>query len=263
MEFDKLFKKIYMKVLNGIKPLLKLFYILTPKHPIFREGKFTTGDRNRDYLYFRNKFRLSPDWLKDHRYYFSQNNRGFGEDAFHAAWFWIFSEYKITKALEIGVYRGQVISLWAIIAKNLGQKILVTGISPLTDVGDSVSEYPSLDYHNDVAKNFEYFEVNTPNLIKEFSTSKNAKAVIEDGSWDLIYIDGSHDYKTVLSDYRSAVKGLRIGGILVMDDSSLHTNFHISFKGHPGPSKVLKADANPVLKPILSVGHNNFFVKKK
>jgi len=64
--------------------------------------------RNLKYKYFHHFFwNLSPNWLQEHRQYFSHDMRGFGEDAFHAMWYLVFSEFKPNKILEIGVYRGQ------------------------------------------------------------------------------------------------------------------------------------------------------------
>ena len=225
------------------------------------ESNLALLDRNLSYIYFLKLFNSGPQWLKNHRKYFAKGGFGFGEDAFHAAWLYIFSNNKITNALEIGVYRGQVISLWQLISNQLEQKISITGVSPLTSEGDGVSKYLEIDYESDIFRNFEYFDLTSPQLVKESSTSTAAKKVIEHGEWDLIYVDGSHDFEIVFSDYRSSIAGLKTGGILVMDDSSLYTNFRLSFAGHPGPSRVLKEFSSDQLIQILSVGHNNFFRK--
>jgi hypothetical protein len=48
-----------------------------------------------------------PKPLREHRAYFTQSGRGFGEDAFHTMWFLLFREFNPASFLEIGVYRGQ------------------------------------------------------------------------------------------------------------------------------------------------------------
>jgi hypothetical protein len=159
------------------------------------------------------------------------------------------------------VYRGQVISLWKLISDQLETKLSVTGISPMTSQGDEVSKYIDLDYEKDIVENFKFFQLELPELVREFSDSKIAKDKIENGNWDLIYVDGSHDFEVVLGDYLSAIKGLKKRGILVMDDSSLFTNFRLSFSGHPGPSRVLSEFPREELVRLFSVGHNNFFIK--
>lgn len=67
--------------------------------------------------------------------------RGFGEDAFHAMWYELIKEYKPKKMLEIGAYRGQIISAWALVTKELDISCDIQGISPFTSVGDDVSTY--------------------------------------------------------------------------------------------------------------------------
>ena len=98
--------------------------------------------RNALYSYMHHyQHQLSPDKLQQHRAYFKQDSRGFGEDAFHAMWFLLMREYHPLNCLEIGVYRGQVISLWAMIAKELNIPCNIHGISPFTPAGDQVSVY--------------------------------------------------------------------------------------------------------------------------
>jgi hypothetical protein len=218
---------------------------------------------SRDYVYdfFTAKYYLLPRVIRSHRKYFSRKSRGFGEDAFHSAWEYIFKRYPLSNCLEIGVYRGQTISLWALLSKIEKRQVSVVGISPLSSAGDSVSNYLEVDYREDILKNFRKFSLTGPKLIQEYSQSFEAKKAIENGGWDLIYIDGSHEFEVCLSDLLSAEKGLKAGGILVVDDSSLYSDFSRSFKGHPGPSKAVSDFLPVTFTKILSVGHNNFYRK--
>src|SRR5262249_3640974 len=65
-----------------------------------------------------------PAELRDHRTYFynvPNNRRGFGENTFHTMWYLLLQEFKPSNFLEIGVFRGQVISLvtlWAKLSRN-------------------------------------------------------------------------------------------------------------------------------------------------
>lgn len=222
-------------------------------------------DRNFVYRYFESQFRFrSPGWIWKHNRYFASEGRGFGEPAFHIAWYEIIKFYKPRRMLEIGVYRGQVISLWTLIGREIGLSIEVAGLSPFTNLGDSVSQYQSLDFIADIKSHFKYFKIANPTLIQANSTSVEGKSIIETGKWDLIYIDGSHDHADVLSDYESSITGLSDSGILVLDDSSLYLDQSIHpgrFSGHPGPSEVCRDRAIPELTWLLSVGHMNFFLK--
>jgi hypothetical protein len=209
---------------------------------------------------------ICPKILREHRKYFSNHGRGFGEDAFHAMWWLLIREFQPVSCLEIGVYRGQVISLWALINKLLGTRSDIHGISPFAPIGDSVSKYmQNIDYMEDTKKAFVTFELEAPILVSALSTDTIAVDHICGREWDLIYIDGSHDFEVVTADYKQCVKQLRSGGLLVMDDSSLGTDFNpplFSFAGHPGPSLVVQELAMKELSFIGAVGHNNIFLKK-
>jgi hypothetical protein len=203
--------------------------------------------------------------LKLHRNYFNSQGRGFGEDAFHAMLFLLFQEFKPVSCLEIGVFRGQTVSLFCLISEILNYQAEVYGISPFTNSGDAVSVYKNkINYFSDTVFNCNKFNLNPPKLIKALSTDQEATEFIKSKKWDLIYIDGNHDYEVALSDYLICRDSLSVGGILVLDDSSLYTDFHppvFSFAGHPGPSCIVNELAIKELKFIGAVGHNNVFRK--
>lgn len=229
-------------------------------HEKFRE-------RNTMYNYFHHFFwNLSPSWLKEHRDYFSKDKRGFGEDAFHSMWYFIFNEFKPKQVLEIGVYRGQTISLFSLLASKFGFVSEIHGISPFSSAGDEVSVYlKNLDYENDVKTNFNYFKLPFPILHKGFSTDKEMIKIIESTQWDLIYIDGNHDYEVAKHDFNFCSKNVKKGGLIVLDDASLNTEYKPAFystAGHPGPSKVASEIDMNSFEEILSVGHNRVFKKQ-
>ncbi len=249
---------------GNFRPSLLLFYLRNRQavHDALSSGVHPGIDL---YDFYDFKFRwLSPIWLKQHRSFFSRKKRGFGEKPFHSAWQEILVYFKPKTVLEIGVYRGQVISLWQLIATKNALDIEVHGISPLQDSGDSVSSYIQLDYESDIRKNFDKFSLKNPKLLKSFSTDSAATRLIESRKWDLIYIDGSHDFEVVLQDYKLAIANLSDNGIVCFDDSSLFLEFEIRgiFKGHPGPSKVLEEFAKIEMCHFMTVGHNNFLIKK-
>jgi len=219
-------------------------------------------DPNKLYAYMHH-FLLyrCPQIVRDHRNYFKKEQRGFGEDAFHAAWWLLLSELKPHKMLEIGIYRGQVMSLWGVISKYLNYSIEIHGISPFSPLGDSVSTYlKNLDYMNDVLETFRFWQLEKPTLIQALSTDQKAKEHIKENTWDLIYIDGSHDYEIVLADYQLCRECLKVGGILVLDDASLGTSYNpprFAFAGHPGPSRLAREYAEKEMKLLGIIGHNN------
>jgi hypothetical protein len=208
--------------------------------------------------------RLDPE-LKAHRAYFQQERRGFGEDAFHTMWWLLYERFKFAQHLEIGVYRGQTLSLAALLQRRLGLAQQVCGVSPFSSKGDSVSRYlADLDYYADTRKNFAAFKLDEPQLVKAFSTDPAAHEAMASRKWNCAYIDGNHDYDIARADWDCVAANLAPGGIIVLDDSSLELPFKVprfASKGHPGPSR-LAAEIDPKRFPeILRVGHNRVFQK--
>lgn len=232
----------------------------------FTAATETFAKRNELYAYMHHHLHnLSPAIVREHRRYFQQERRGFGEDAFHAMWFTLLREFQPKECLEIGIYRGQVISLWALIARELGFACEAYGISPFTSAGDEISTYMgSIDYLEDTLLNHRHFGLPEPKLLRAFSTDPEALELIRSRRWNLIYIDGNHDYEIAFADYQVCRDNLAGGGLLVMDDSSLYTEYkppQFSFAGHPGPSRVVQEHAMKELRFLGGVGHNNVFLK--
>jgi hypothetical protein len=259
--------------MRALRPLKRRIAkaIYTRRQAAFAEDRsFTSayascaGDRNTAHQYFSHHYRhVLPEALRAHRRYFEVGQRGFGEDAFHAMWFVLLREFKPVHCLEIGVYRGQVLSLWALIGRTLQIPIEATGISPFAGVGDSVSVYATdLDYLDDTLRAHDQWQLRHPTLIKALSSDPQAVEAIAHQKWDLAYVDGNHDYDVVLEDYRRCRDALAPRGLLVLDDASLNTSFvppFFSFAGHPGPSRVAQEFAHRELKFLGAVAHNNVF----
>ncbi|SMG59948.1 class I SAM-dependent methyltransferase [Paraburkholderia susongensis] len=245
---------------------LSLYHRSLAEDLSFTEAVKKYPDRNALYAYMHHYYKyMAPKELREHRHYFTSEQRGFGEDAFHAMWWLLLREYRPRNCLEIGVYRGQVTSLIGLIAKLCGFECEIHGISPFSPVGDTVSTYlTNIDYLEDTLASNRRFGLPDPQLLKAYSTDPVAIQHIQSRAWDLIYIDGNHDYEVVLADYALCRDSLAPGGLLVMDDSSLYTDYNpvkFSFGGHPGPSRVVKELAFSELRFLGGVGHNNVFSK--
>jgi predicted O-methyltransferase YrrM len=202
--------------------------------------------------------------LKQHRLYYKENQRAFGEDAFTSMWTLLYERYKFHNFLEIGVYRGQTLSLITLLAGLNKCKTTVVGITPLESSGDSVSSYPEINYYEDIKNNFLKFNLALPKIIKAYSTDDAAIVAIKSTIWDCIYIDGNHDYENVKADFNNVIPNLKKGGIIVFDDASLNLipeKFHGMFRGHPGPSNFVDEISNSKFEEILRVGHNRCFRK--
>lgn len=222
-----------------------------------------TGFYNDCVAFFYGAFQ--PEF-REHREYFSTGGRGFGEDAFHVMWWMLFSEFRPTNFLEIGVYRGQTLSLAALLQRHFAIESRVTGVSPFLAAGDAVSEYRAdLDYLADTLLNFRHFDLPTPELLVAFSTDVAAVNRIRASAWDAIYIDGNHDYEVAKQDWDNCAASVRVGGIIVLDDSGLTTNFcptAFATGGHPDPSRLATEIDRVRFQEILQVGHNRVFQRK-
>jgi hypothetical protein len=207
-----------------------------------------------------------PEELRAHRRYFTENQRGFfGEDAFHTMWFLLFREFRPASFLEIGVYRGQSLSLAALLACRFKLPCFVQGVSPFSSAGDAYSSYrPGLDYLADTLQNFAHFSLPSPSLLKAYSTDEEAQRLIASRAWDIIYIDGNHDYEIVRRDWNLCSGCLSPGGLMVLDDAGLTSKFRppaFATAGHPGPSRLAREINHPPFVQILQVGHNRVFQK--
>ncbi len=205
-----------------------------------------------------------PQELKAHRAYFMQ--RGFGENPFHVMWYLLFQEFKPANFLEIGVFRGQTISLVALCAQLKGLPCQTCGISPFVPVGAPSSLYrKDLDYYADTLANFDHFRLPHPRLVRAYSADPPALELISSKLWDLAYIDGGHDYKIAKGDWEACSRRLKPGGVIVMDDASVNTPFappkFAATRGLPGPSRVTDEIDRKQFREILQVGHNRVFQK--
>ena len=115
-------------------------------------------------------------------------------------------------------------------------------ISVLSNVSISECKYlEDLDYYEDTMSNCRKFTSNIPIFHKGFSYDDAMRDIIRSRKWDLIYIDGNHDYEVAQKDYDICSKNLRKGGLLVLDDAALYTPYKpaiYSSRGHPGPSQM-------------------------
>jgi len=237
---------------------------LPGKH--WRYWRSTLSHPNLGYAAFDAAFAGLPEGIQQHRRYFEQDARGYGEKAFHVMWCSLFREFAPEHFLEIGVYRGQILSLVALLQKERGMRQRVTGISPFTNAGDERSLYPHLDYEADVRSHFRHFGLDDPTLVKACSVERPAEATIAGTEWDCVYIDGSHDYEAVRHDWEMCSKAVKEGGVIVLDDAGLYTGFralhdYYPFRGHEGPSRVAREADRTQFELILQVGHNLVFRK--
>ena len=171
---------------------------------------------------FDARMRSNPKYLA-HREWILANRSGYGEHAFHWMWKLITDSMPYKFAfLEVGVYCGQVLSLVQMMAQETGKDVEIVGVSPLA--GGGPEGFPMFNYEEKIATTFNAFGLPIDNvtLIKGYSQDPRVIQKLEgkEGYFDIIFIDGSHKKKDVIMDIENFDKFLKVGGLMVTDDSS-------------------------------------------
>lgn len=195
---------------------------------------------------------------------------GFGELPFCWQWSLLVDAMKPGfKFLEIGVYKGRTLGVVQMLANQSGKACDIFGLTPLTNVGDKYSAYFNEPYGPAISANLVKMGLKEPiniQLIEGLSTDPAAMTTAQkEGPYDIIYIDGGHDYDVVCHDITTFVPLIKSGGFLVMDDASLHLeNPYGRFLGHPDVCNAIKdkIDGRSDLTHIFAVGHNRVWKKE-
>lgn len=252
-----------------------------------------TAEHN-DYVWehFKDLVNQTPI-LKSHRDYVEEKQAGFGDRSFHYMWYLLLKHLKQKQddvsLLEIGVFKGQVISLWALVSKEIGLNAAITGISPLEGNYPNNSFFrnyyfrklmsyiiPSIkrdfadgnihiqeDFLGHIKLMFKNSDLDFDqiNLIKGYSNDENVVSQVKDKTFDMVYIDGDHSYKVCKEDIDNYAKLIKPNGFLIMDDASNLIPGTKFFKGIMEVSKACEEIDTSVFKNVLNVGHNRVYQK--
>jgi len=193
---------------------------------------------------------------------------GFGEHSF--CWNWQLLVMSIAdqfKFIEIGVYKGRTLGIIQLLANQMSKKCEIYGVTPLTNLGDKYSNYDNTNYSYAVFNNLSKMNVDIDNIniIKGLS---NDRDIIDEadasGPYDIVFIDGGHNYEVVCQDILNYIPMLKPGGYLVMDDASLFLENPAGwFHGHEDVCKAIrdKIDGRTDLKHLFAIGHNRVWQK--
>jgi hypothetical protein len=231
----------------------------------------------------------SISWLKTHRDLIEQNGWGYGDRAFHYMWYLLLldlaQERRLINCLEIGIFKGQIISLWSKIAKEMHIDLSITGISPFEGNVNITSRYwrrfrsifdvnyrkmsrvgnlhPKADYLSIIKEVYSTFDVDLDgvNLIKGFSNESEVIGRVEKTEFDLIYIDGDHSYEGARFDILTYAPLIRDGGYLVMDDAAFFLPGNSYWKGFESVSRAVEEIPGLGFMNVLNVGHNRIYKK--
>jgi hypothetical protein len=230
----------------------------------------------------------SIPWLKAHRDWVEQHRFGYGQRAFHYLWYLMLDDLRATfspiRMLEIGVYKGQTISLCARAARELGAEIEITAVSPFAGNLAPLAAWracasfvcrpawrtqyllgnlhPVSDYFADNRRIFERFGVDfgKVRVVVGLSESPGVVASLARERFSVVFIDGDHSYEAARFDIDTYTALVQEGGLAVIDDAGCFLPGRGYFKGMKSVSRACRAlDASPHFRNVLNVGHNRVF----
>lgn len=206
-----------------------------------------------------------------HRLYIENNGYGMGERCFHWLWRLIVDTMPtFFRFLEVGVYKGQVLSLVKLLAANrVGKFADVTGVTLLSGFAGDTGEFPKfedVDYRERIEDLHDRYDLFHPRLIVGDSTTQKIQAEVRKyGPFDVVYIDGCHEYNYVMKDLLAYPSMVRPGGLLVVDDCSNNLKMPKGFfKGIEPVSRAVRTviETDPQWEHLLAVVHNRVWRKR-
>ena len=143
---------------------------------------------------------------------------GFGEFEFYYMHKMILDSLKGKVTFcEIGVYKGQILALYRLMANLFNRDITTIGITPL----DSTDGHIEADYLRDIHLLHDTFDLVYPIILKYNSTDPEMMDMAKNNFiLDILYIDGGHTKEVVTSDIINYAPLVRSGGYLIIDDSA-------------------------------------------
>ena len=154
--------------------------------------------------------------LKAYRDWVENNAFGFGERCFYWMWYRIIQRMPQTfNFLEVGVFRGQILGLVSILARRLQKADHRVGVTPL----DSTDGHWKSDYRRDIEHLHKVHRIDPDyTIIKGLSGDPAVQKKAAKRKYDIVYIDGGHDFDVVQSDLAFYPTLVKPGGFLVIDD---------------------------------------------
>jgi hypothetical protein len=194
---------------------------------------------------------------------------GFGELSFSWSWYLLVKSMPDTFTfLEIGVYKGRILSLIQLLSNMLNKNVKIYGVTPLDgDATDKYSEYEKIDYLSAIKKSYSISNIPFTNteIIHGYSQEESIiKKTKETSPYDMVFIDGCHDYEIVIQDINNYSEMIKPYGYLILDDASLYIeNPYGSFLGHPDVGKAIQQtlDKDPRFVHLYAIGHNRIWQK--
>lgn len=162
--------------------------------------------------------------LCSHRDFVEQNAFGFGERAFQYLWDLIIQDIPEDFSFcEVGVFRGQIVSLVKLLADRQGKSVSRYAVTPLSPIGIGWES----DYGADIERIHDEFGLKKDYVV--YKGLSDNETVLTDAwntsPYSIVYLDGGHEYKTALFDLNVYSEMVAKGGYLVIDDCNCDMNF--------------------------------------
>lgn len=220
--------------------------------------------------YMESEFQRDEE-LKGWRKYFEALG-GFSQNAWYPMWFILIKELDIENFLDIGVHVGQFSILSQLLARRHQKEFVTTSVSPFDGTGDKYSNYEQKNYLEIYNESINYFKLDKKNfmIFKSLSNSSYFQDFIDihKPKYQMMYIDGSHDYKVVKHDIETIVfPCLDNGGIVIFDDANFYTPWGQPPWAQQGYQDVVRAvtetmDDNQDFQHLFDLTHNRVFRRK-
>jgi hypothetical protein len=227
--------------------------------------------------------------LSEHRKHIEENKLGFGDPAFHSMWARLLEagvrRHGKVRALEIGVFKGQVISLWSLLAKARGWPIEVFCITPMAgnplpplglrhrmrmilsrQYREEIKNgnfYGEEDYCGIIMALFGAFDLpfDKVTVFRGFSTDPDILERTNRLEFEIVYVDGDHTFEGATHDLLQFSPKIVKGGWIVVDDAGCSLPGTRFWKGHEAVSRATEILPSLGFQNVLNVGHNRIFEK--
>lgn len=204
--------------------------------------------------------------LKAHRDFVETHSFGFGERSFHWLHKLLVDEMPAEFSfLEVGIFRGQTLSLSRLLADIAGKVVDRYGVSPM----DSSDGHWESNYFEDVSIIHKAFDLEEDYII--YHGSSMEEGIVYKASstapYDIVYVDGCHEYDYVVSDLYNYAPMVKKGGYLLIDDAC--NDFSMPWGFFQGINDVTnavleweKTDLGKQFEFVFSVVHNRLYRRK-
>ncbi|MBI2716572.1 MAG: class I SAM-dependent methyltransferase [Rhizobiales bacterium] len=261
--------------------------LITPSFEDIIAGYQNTAEDNDRLFHQLTSLTWSDPILGGHRRHVEDNKLGYGDAAFHAMWLRLLDyarkRFGQISLLEIGVFKGQVISLWALIGRNWDIDVRITAITPFEGRPMPRSRlitwirsrfdfkfrenlrngnfYENCDYEAVVKKLFGRFDLDfwKVRLCRGYSTDSHVQLELSNATFHIVYVDGDHSFDGALQDFKTYGPKVVRGGWLVADDAGSFIPGSAFWKGHEAVSRAVNILPEIGFRNVLNVGHNRIF----